>query len=288
LGNAPDWSSYVDYVFGLGTEVLVVVNDPTGPALVLLVAFFILATATWCVGIHRGKLTASFPLFVGLVGGVWTTGLYGYTRESLALHPIAYVAIVLMLVAIAEHRRRGAWDGIVRAATVPLLALLLASPLAAIAASPFAVRDSAASLWSTAASGFTVESRIPESDASLQALMAEAGIGPDDPVSFLGSWVGNLMPPWRAAGVPASQQIITTRDWLPGHPYVSLRYLPEGRGPTYMRQFIDREERGGWLIQQDGEDGETAGPARVRLRPRALVFPRPQRDPRADPDSGER
>ncbi len=257
LGHPPDWLSFVDYVFGLGTEVLVVVNDPTGPALVLLLAFCVLATATWYAGLQRGELTASFALFAGLLGGVWATGIYGYTRSSYVLHPMAYVAIAIMLVAIADHHRAGEWAGIVRAATVPLFTLLLVSPLAAFAASPLAIRDAAASLRATAASGFAVEPLIPDADPSLQALMTEARIGADDPVSFQGSWLGNLMQPWRPGG-DAAARIITTRDWLPGHPYVSLRYVPEGRGPTYMRRFIDRVQRGGWLIQH--KTGETANP----------------------------
>jgi hypothetical protein len=258
LGHPPDWLSYVDYVFGLGTQVLVVVNDPTGPALVLLLAFCVLATATRYAGIRRGTLTASFPLFAGLLGGVWATGVYGYTRSSYALHPMAYVAIVIMLVAIADRHQVGAWVVIVRAATVPLLTLLLLSPLAAIVASPLAVGDAAASLRTSAANGFAVEPLIPDADPSLQALMSEAGISADDPVSFQGSWLGNLMQPWRPATDPAAERIITTRDWLPGHPYVSLRYLPEGRGATYMRRFIDRTQRGGWLIQH--KTGDTAKP----------------------------
>jgi hypothetical protein len=254
LGNPPDWLSYVDYVFGLGTQVLVVVNDPTGPALVLLLAFCVLATATWNAGIRRGMFTASFTLFAGLLGGIWATGVYGYTRSSYALHPIAYVAIAIMLVAIADHHRMGEWVVLVRAATVPLLTLLLVSPLAAIVASPLAVGDAAASLRTSAANGFAVEPLIPDADPSLQALMSEAGIDADDPISFQGSWLGNLMQPWRLA----TERIISTRDWLPGHPYVSLRYLPEGRGPTYMRRFIDRTQRGGWLIQH--KTGDTAKP----------------------------
>jgi hypothetical protein len=145
----------------------------------------------------------------------------------------------------------------VRAATVPLLTLLLVSPLAAVVASPLAVGDAVASLRATAANGFAVEPLIPDADPSLQALMSEAGIGADDPVSFQGSWPGNLMQPWRPGADPA-ERIITTRDWLPGHPYVSLRYVPEGRGQTYMRRFIDRTQHGGWLIQH--KTGDTAKP----------------------------
>jgi hypothetical protein len=171
---------------------------------------------------------------------------------------MAYVAIAITLVAIADRHRVGDWVVIVRAALVPLLTLLLASPLAAIVASPLAVVDAAASLRATAANGFAVEPLIPDADPSLQALMSEVGIGAEDAVSFQGSWLGNLMQPWRPAGDPAADRIITTRDWLPGHPYVSLRYLPEGRGPTYMRRFIDRTQRGGWFIQH--KTGETAKP----------------------------
>jgi len=254
LGHPPDWSSYVDYVFGLGTQIFVVVNDPTGPALVLLLAFWVLATATWYAGTRRGKPTASFSLFAGLLGGIWATGVYGYTRASYELHPITYVAIAIMLVAMADHCRIGAWVVLVRTATVPLLTLLLVSPLAAIVASPLAVESAVAALRTSAANGFAVEPLIPDADPSLQALMSEAGIDADDPISFQGSWLGNLMQPWR----PAAERIISTRDWLPGHPYVSLRYLPEGRGPTYMRRFIDRTQRGGWLIQH--KTGDTAKP----------------------------
>ena len=257
LGHPPDWLNYVDYVFGLGTEIFVVVNDPTGPVLVLLLAFCVLATVMWNVGIRRGELTASFALFAGLFGGIWATGIYGYTRSSYALHPMAYAAIAITLVVIAGRHRVGEWVVIVRAATVPLLTLLLVSPLAAVVASPLAVGDAVASLRATAANGFAVEPLIPDADPSLQALMSEAGIGADDPVSFQGSWPGNLMQPWRPGADPA-ERIITTRDWLPGHPYVSLRYVPEGRGQTYMRRFIDRTQHGGWLIQH--KTGDTAKP----------------------------
>ena len=55
-----------------------------------------------------------------------------------------------------------------------------------------------------------------------------------------------------------AERIITTRDWLPGHPYVSLRYVPEGRGQTYMRRFIDRTQHGG--MAHPAQDGDTAKP----------------------------
>lgn len=258
LGRLPDWVSYLDFVRGLGTEVFVAVNDPTGSALGLLLGYCVLATAAWYAGTRHGAPARSLALFAGMLGGFWATGIYGFTRAYVSLHPIAYVALAVMLVTIAGRSREGEWKTSVRAATAPLLVLILVSPLAAIVSSPSAIGDAIAGVWTTARSGFTVEPLIPGADPELQALMAEAEIGPLDPVSFQGSWLGNLMPPWRSGGDPAAERIVTTRDWLPGHPYVSLRYVPEGRGPTYMRRFVERVQLGGWLVQH--KTGHTAKP----------------------------
>ncbi len=258
LGRPPDWLAYLDYVRGLGLEVLVVVNDPTGSALGLLLGFCLLAISAWHLGFRRGAPTRSLPLLLGLMGGFWATGLYGFTRAYATLHPIAYVTLAVMLVTITRVGREAAWKPLVRAAAVPLLTLVLVSPLAAIPASPFAVGEAAAGVWRTARAGFAVEPLLPDADPELQSLMAEAGIGPDDPVSFLGSRLGILLPPWRPDGHPGAHRIVTTRDWLPAHPAVSLAYLPDDRGAAYLRRFIDRVQRGGWLVQH--KTGDSAKP----------------------------
>lgn len=259
LGRMPDWLGYVDFVFAFGTTAQVVVNDPTGPVLGILLGLGVFATAAWYGGMRRGTPKGWLALFVGLCGAFWTTSLYGYVRAYPDLHPVTYAALAIVMAVVVHRFPASGWRTAVSAAAVPLIALFLVSPVAAIVASPLAVREASSSLAATVRLGLAVEPRMPDADPGLQQLLAEAGIGAGDPLSFQGSWIGNLMWPWKPGTDPGGERIVTTRDWLPGHPYVMLRYMPAWRGPVYMGRFVDRVQRGGWLVQH--KTGETAKPS---------------------------
>ncbi len=250
LGHLPDWVSFFDFAQEVGINVLVVVQEPVGPGLGMLLGFCLLATSAFYAGTRGGLPTRSFGLWIGLLGAFWATNSYGYQRGITALHPVAYAALGVMLLLLARRPMASGWDAVARAAVVPLLAIVLTSPLAAVIANPLAARDAAASLATTARDGFAVEPLLPEADPSLQALMAEAGVRPDDPIVFFGDSLGNLLQPWIPSGETDGERVVVTPHWLPGHPSLALRWIPPGRGAVYTSRFIERARRGGWLIQR--------------------------------------
>jgi len=248
LGSLPDFIAHVDYVVGLGTVVLVVPVDPMGPVQGFWLGSVALAIAAVYLGTRAGLPTRPFALCWGLFGSFVTTSFIGYTRGVAALHALAYLALAILLVLLARTVPRKTWANVVCASLVPLFAMLLTPSLTAIIVHPTAAAKAVRSLAATARQGMTVEPFIPNADAELQALMAEAGIGRADEVSFLGNWLGNLIPPWTAQGGDG-ERVVTTQGWLPGQPYGPLRYLPEGRGQRYVQRFVERSQRSGWLVQ---------------------------------------
>jgi hypothetical protein len=171
------------------------------------------------------------------------------------LHPVAYSALAVLLVLIARQSQMGTWQSLARASVVPLLSLVLTLPLAAGVADPLAIRQDAASLAETARHRFEVEYLLPNADPQLQALMAEAGVQPDDPIFYAADWLGNLLLPWRPDGATDGERIITSRHWTPGHPVLALRWIPEGRGAVYTSRYIERAPMSGWLIQSKTGQG---------------------------------
>lgn len=248
LGRLPDAAAYFDYVFGLGTAVLVEINDPTGPVLGLLLGLTALATAAAYLGMRSGLPSRTMALWLGLLGAFLATGFYGYVRDYVMLHPVGYAVLAILLVLVARLPHQRMWSPLVRSSLVPLFVVLLVSPIAAIAANPRAAGEAAIALGTTLKNGLAIEPLIPDADPELQTLMAQAELGPDASISFLGSWIGNLMQPWTSQ-VNSGERVVITQDWLPGHPYVSLRYVPEGRGAIYVQRYIERERRSGWLVQ---------------------------------------
>jgi len=258
LGHLPDWTSFLDYAQEVGLNVLVVENEPIGPALGMLLGFCLLAIGAVSAGTRRGVPARSFGLWIGLLGAFWATNSYGFQRGSAMLHPVAYAALVLMLVLMARQQRPEGWHAVVRAGMAPLLVIVLASPFAAVVNNPLAVQDVAASLASTARDGFAVEPLLPDADPSLQALMAEAGVRPGDPIVFFGDYLGNLLQPWIASSDTEGERVIVTPHWLPGHPSLALRWIPPGRGAVYTSRFIERTQLSGWMIQR--KTGLGSGP----------------------------
>jgi hypothetical protein len=249
LGHLPDWESYLDYARYIGVNVLVVIQEPIGPALGMLLGFCVLAMGAVYAGMRMGWPTRSIGLWVGLLGAYWATNSFGYQRGYHALHPVAYAVLGVLLVLLARRSWPGNWESLARAGTVPLLALMLTSPLAAVAANPLAIGEAAASLTETARHRFEVEYLLPDADPELQALMAEAGVQADDPIFYAADWLGNLLLPWRPDGAIEGERVITGRHWTPGHPVLALRWIPEGRGAVYTSRYIERAPMSGWLIQ---------------------------------------
>jgi hypothetical protein len=133
---------------------------------------------------------------------------------------------------------------------VPLLVIVLTSPFAAIVNNPLAIREVASSLTSTAGDGFQVEPLIPDADPSLQRLMAEAGVRPEDPIVYFGDYLGNLLQPWVPAGQDKGERVIVSPHWLPAHQSLALRWIPKGRGAVYTSRWIERNPSSGWMIQR--------------------------------------
>ena len=257
LRHLPDWASYLDYAREVGLNLLVVVQEPVGPAMGLVLAFCLLAIGAYYAGIRLGLPTRNFALWVSLLGAFWATNSYGYQRGLVLLHPVAYATLGVLLIVAARKPQTEPWNSLVRAGTVPLLVMPLISPLAAIVADPLAVRDAAASLSTTAQHRFEVEQFLPDVDADLQSLMAEAGVAPTDPIFFAGDLLGNYLLPWRPTGAPGIDRVVTGRHWVPAVPAFALRWIPEGRGAVYTSRFIERAQASGWLIQ--AKTGPRAG-----------------------------
>ena len=249
LGHLPDWESYLDYAREVGLNVLIVVQEPVGPAMGLLLGFCVLAIGAFYAGFRDGLKTREFALWIGLLGAFWATNSYGYQRGLVSLHPAAYATLGILLLLAAREPQSRPWNGFARAGTVPLLVMPLISSFAAVAADPLAIRDAAAALATTMQHRFEVEHFLPDADPDLQALMAEARVLPSDPIFYAGEWLGNYLLPWRPGPVAESERVVVGRHWTPGHPSLALRWIPKGRGAIYTARFIERTRESGWLIQ---------------------------------------
>jgi len=258
LGHLPDWESYIDYAREVGLNVLVVSQQPVGPATGLLLGFCLLAIGAVYAGTRAGLPTRSFGLWIGLLGAFWATNSYGYQRGLPTLHPVSYTALGILLVLAARAPFARSWSTLARAGAMPLLILPLIAPLAAGFGDPLAITTAFSSFMETARHRFDVTYLLPDADPELQALMAEADIQPEDPVFYAADYLGNPLLPWRPAGATNGPRIIRNPQWTPGHPALALRWIPPGRGAVYTERYLERTPMSGWLIQSKTGIGATA------------------------------
>jgi hypothetical protein len=97
-----------------------------------------------------------------------------------------------------------------------------------------------------------VTDRVRSADPTLQGLLEQAGVGPDDPVVYDGG--AAAMPRWKVHG----RLVVGERTWLPNPVQLLEEPVSPERRKVYLRRFMARSARGGFFIQGKGpNEGQT-------------------------------
>jgi hypothetical protein len=248
LGRLPDAAGFVE--FGLRYQAGVTAPLPVpGAVWVLFVSLSITVIAAMQALSGGGRDRATAIALMALAVSVWAAGSYLMSRE----HPnnVWNVAGVFG-VALALTFRLRVWNagfgsGIdlpLRFAAAPLLVFVLIGG----AGYQFGVANALALPVRDVAN---VGSRLPAADPSLRALLAEAGVRPDDPIVY-------LSPGMLSTLVPATNGLAGGRTWLPVAPLGELDILPPARRVVYINRFLQdpAEPHSGWLVAPAGSDTE--------------------------------
>ncbi len=95
-----------------------------------------------------------------------------------------------------------------------------------------------------------VEDVLPQLDASLDALLRQAGVAAREPIVVVDGHLSDCLPA-RWVRQPKDDTIGRTavaRAWLPISPLVILLALPPERIFLYLDRFKDGSHRSGWLV----------------------------------------
>jgi hypothetical protein len=256
LGHLPDPAAFYDYA--ARSEVFDVPIAPDGPVWVCLLVFCALSTVA-AGFLRRGLAHRALPLVAGTWGALWATSVYFAVRShplnvTNALTPIFCLAIGLTVYLLARHREDGPSSALVRASLVPVLTVLLVAT--------FGAGGNLSSYVSTTLGGYEqgLDERIPRFDPSLSRLLVEAGVRPDDPISYAGASVDRekSLRAWPTGD--EAELVSSPRAWLPSTPYFLFLPLEEERRQTYMSRFAERTRTGGWLIERTAAQPYTASP----------------------------
>ena len=119
LGHLLNWASSLDYAREVGLNLLVMVQEPVGPAMGLLLGFCLLAIGAYSAGFRQGLHTRDFALWVGLLGASWTTNTYGCQRALVNFHLVAYATLGVLLVTASLQPQSSPWNALTYAGTGP-------------------------------------------------------------------------------------------------------------------------------------------------------------------------
>jgi hypothetical protein len=250
LGHGPDWIAYVDYVIGpAATQALVEKQVLIGSGVLILLGLSVLTTDAAIDGVRSGLPARSLAAWLGMLGLYWGINIYTQQRALEVLQPLAYAVLVIAVVEAARAQARGErwWPAMTRAAIVPIFILPATWQLGTLYADPGAPGASLTALAATARHGFTIEWMMPDADPELQKLLRDSGVTADTPLLYGADWLGNMMMPWTPAG--ETERTIVNPQWTPNHPGTMAHYLPDDRYRRYLERFLERDGRGGWLIQ---------------------------------------
>ena len=245
LGQAPDWRAFADYVVGMGAFALPA--DPGGIVAALVLAFVALSVLAASLA-RRGADPGALALALGAWGVLWAGSSY-FVGRSHEVNGCNLNALMAAALAAALLIVRSGKPGVGR---VVMPVTLAAGPLLiALLTQSFGVDGHIERQVAALRRGYRahVEHLLPRADPSLDRLMADARVGPDDPVTVASGDL-NLLPMRHSAeGRPGP---IVHETWLP--PFVLLAVLPFDRQEVYLRRFAERGLADGWFAQQKGAD----------------------------------
>jgi hypothetical protein len=180
---------------------------------------------------------------VAAVGLVWSTASY-FVGRSHAAQVIVLAPMFAAGLLVALRTPALASTVVPRQVIAAVLAALLVGPLG------FGLG------WYNFAHRVPDPARIdavrPRVDASLQALIDQAGLRAGEPVAYVGNEpLSALMPVWRDA---AGRQVTESPLWLPLAPVSQLALLPSDRRLVYLDRFSRSWPDGGWLVEANDPD----------------------------------
>jgi len=245
LGHVPDLSAFVEYGRAYGSGTIAPVRlDPWGAVWVLLVVFWSLVAVATKLLRRSARVNA---VMWGACAGPWSTATYFVARPHpnnvMNLAPILVMSIAMMITVLRLCPPVGGWAGLVRAAWVPVLTMLLVCTVGS--ATP--TRNYLLSIFSTQPGRDDVTRLLPVMPPQAQALLLSAHIRSDDPVAFLScDELSGMMPVWRGSDGPV---VYTPRAWTALYPALDLYPLPEARREEYVARFKAATPSGGWLVE---------------------------------------
>jgi len=212
-----------------------------------LFAIFCLITTLVAFVLWRGWTHRALPLLIGMWAALWATSSYfvnrSYDVAIVSAAPILCLVFGVILLILTHESIERAWDNYLRLAIVPMLTVLLATPL--MAQQPLA--EYLTGLQTGNQEHF--EHTLPMLDSELQALFNAAGVQPDDPLVLLA--YSDFLLPARTVTVDGQERFIsTTRAWIPITPTHLLIPLRPERSKVYMERYIARRHMSGWLLMK--------------------------------------
>jgi len=255
LGHFPDWYAFFEYSLSFGGGFFGIPLDLNGPVDALFVVFCTLATAV-VYFLQRRLANAAVPLLLGSWATLWVTGSYFVSRSSgnnmMNMSPMicAVLSITLFL-----YLREGTEDTtrmLVRASSVPVIVVLLTAAYGNLATVSGYLKAP------QTAYARNIAQTLPSLDPSLQALFAEAGVRPTDPIVYWegfgergdGDDGGNLPPAWSFSDGGQTVILSTMHTWLPTAPFTLFLPLKPERAELYMARYSARSHASGWLVQR--------------------------------------
>ena len=248
LGRLPDGRCFIEYCVALQFFALPI--NPSGPVVVLLLAFVAIATiGAYCL--RGADPLQPLPLVVGAAAALWAVSSYfiGRSHDNTAINltSIMVCSLAAVLRVLDRAQPNEAWPSWIRVSLMPVFTVLIAMPLVDQAVLEQYVCDTA--------KGYREDLTLflPDADPDLQRLLTQAGVRADTPIAFFDNdaLLPSPCPRWHALGV--AEPLASTRFWLPAGSTVLYGPLAPERRHVYFHRFVARTQRSGWLVRPNAE-----------------------------------
>ena len=241
LGEYPDFYNFVEYGFAYAGGFGSVTLNPFGSIWILFLLFCAMLTIIIRL-VMKDPLNRHVVPLVASAGCLWAVSSYFIGRavpnNITAILPILCIltAIVLQSINSLDLDYSHAMFKVI---SIPLLMLILMTSLGN--------KDFINKLRTFETLTGNISQKLRVAYPLLQELIIEAGIKKTDPIVFYG--YDASMPRWKS-----NDEIITGEiTWLPNPLQLLEEPIKDKRRTVYLRRFMDRSHRNGYLIQAKGE-----------------------------------
>ena len=241
LGEYPDFINFVEYGFAYAGGFGSVTLNPFGSIWILFLLFCAMLTIIIRL-VMKDPLNRHVVPLVASAGCLWAVSSYFIGRavpnNITAILPILCIltAIVLQSINSLDLDYSHAMFKVI---SIPLLMLILMTSLGN--------KDFIDKLRTFETLTGNISQNLRVAYPLLQELITEAGIKKTDPIVFYG--YDASMPRWKS-----NDEIITGEiTWLPNPLQLLEEPIKDKRRTVYLRRFMDRSYRNGYLIQAKGE-----------------------------------